>query len=750
MNWDDKARTLLVELDDRGMAAERDALKSMILDVQAGKRYSDDDAARVRATARTFLESDDTAAADFGIFMHDTVHMAPRSFAKAHSGRTESGLRGGAQGLSIGFSDEIEGAARGVADVSGLGWLGDQLAIAGDSVINGRKSGIETARRVNSARDERRARQGADGGGIGAAIGDRVEQSRGANEVAQRSNPWTYGAAEVGSGALTGITGITRSTGKAAFKELTKETADAAAVAAAKRASGREAIKTGAGIGAAAGAGYADVDVEDQFTLDGAFDLFSNAATGAVIGGGLNRAAQPVFGAIGKGASGVKNAVQEFRDPQRRAAARMRQALEADGMTPSQADDAMREMRDRGADFVSIADVSPSARSVGAAAVRAQGAGRRELEQELTGRQRGQEDRILDKLESFFGGQKILDSLEASTDQAKRSTSSMYDAAYAQPLKMTDDMQKVFDSPNGQKAMNKISDLVENAKSLGDPAPNDMSVFGPGHVHYAIRALRSMGSDRDLGIEVQRQARRQATILSKELKKQNPQFSAAQKIYSDQFGLETARELGDDMWRIGAREASERWKQLNATEQMHARAAFANKVRGVLENKRQITNQALDFDKTALRKKLALMFDEPMSVDEFLKTVADEDEFAKTFNRLLRGSDTFENQANSLLARDGSNIDATMGYIAGSAMAGPPGGIAGWVGGHAMNRLDRRKGIEASQEVVDMLMSDDPLAAMLNGLRADSNVLSPFGRRAAAGSTGVAVEQSPTQRRTYP
>ena len=145
----------------------------------------------------------------------------------------ESVGRGAIQGLTFGFGDEITGAIE-----------GGYRALTSDA---------EFGDAYTQARDE----------------------SRAANEAAREENPWAYGLAEVGSGALTGGLGAARAVGARGATSLASRLGRGAAA--------------GGSVGAGAGVGYSEAETPGE-VLD---DAVTAGGVGSVLG-----AASPAVGRV--------------------------------------------------------------------------------------------------------------------------------------------------------------------------------------------------------------------------------------------------------------------------------------------------------------------------------------------------------------------------------------------------------------------------------------------------------------------
>ena len=189
--------------------------------------------------------------------------------------KLESGIRGAAQGASLGFIDELTAALGATAKDVG-------------SVLTGEDTG---APKVTFDEEGRPIVPE----GTGAEYEKQLEETRAAYKAAQEENPWTYGISEVAGGI---IPGVATGGGAAAAKTgaaLTKEAAKGAMKTAMK-----EGGKLGAKYGAVSGAGYS----EGETPLEVATDVAIGAGTGALGGS--------VMPALAKGAKSAAKTGSDF------------------------------------------------------------------------------------------------------------------------------------------------------------------------------------------------------------------------------------------------------------------------------------------------------------------------------------------------------------------------------------------------------------------------------------------------------
>lgn len=177
----------------------------------------------------------------------------------------EAIVRGGAQGLTLGWEPQLAGAAAAMTPARGT--LAPMLS--NPSLSPGLSFGMALANKPNEqiVADYRATR----------------DSEVRANEAAQKAHPVVYGGAELVTGAAT--TALTGGAGGAAKGAQT----------ASRLAKAAKAAKTGAGVGAMAGLGSSKADLtKGEFGAAAADTL-----VGAGFGAGIGAASEPVANAVG-------------------------------------------------------------------------------------------------------------------------------------------------------------------------------------------------------------------------------------------------------------------------------------------------------------------------------------------------------------------------------------------------------------------------------------------------------------------
>lgn len=185
---------------------------------------------------------------------------------------TESFLRGGAQGATLGFGDELEG----LIQAAGRKYLPDAL---------GGGSAADATRSVTDLYREGR------------------DVARRENDAAEEAHPALYTAGDVAGGLIT--TPLLPGGGAAVEAEAL---AKAGLTQAAKKVALRAAVKTGAELGAASGLGTSRADLTRGDVAGAAADTLK----GGVFGGAAGGAGEIVGSKIGAAAEGVRDWLQDL------------------------------------------------------------------------------------------------------------------------------------------------------------------------------------------------------------------------------------------------------------------------------------------------------------------------------------------------------------------------------------------------------------------------------------------------------
>jgi GH24 family phage-related lysozyme (muramidase) len=209
--------------------------------------------------------------------------------------KLESGLRGAAQGLTLGFPDEIEAAGSSVLDdLKRL--LSGQVD---ENPVTFDEQGIPVIPEES-----------------GQGYRENLERVRKEYSDAEKANPGTYLAGELAGGIIPGLAsggaavagGALKTGAKEAAKQIAKRSAAESVKSAAKAVI--PSAKLGLKYGGASGAGYS----EAENPLDLAKDTVSGAAAGGVLGAGLPLAGKGIMEAGKVSSKAVKGGSNWFFD----------------------------------------------------------------------------------------------------------------------------------------------------------------------------------------------------------------------------------------------------------------------------------------------------------------------------------------------------------------------------------------------------------------------------------------------------
>jgi hypothetical protein len=421
----------------------------------------------------------------------------------------ESAGRGALQGLTLGFSDEIAGAASGAYD-----------ALTGGNFSDG--------------------------------YNETVEGIRAANKQAREANPWSYLGGEVGSAFL--VPGAAARLGIRGATTAAKAGLGTRFLAAAKE---------GAIYGAAFGAGHAEGGFPERAVGAGV-----GAATGAAVGGVLPGAVDAVS-AVGRGVSVPLRALVGNRE--RMAQEKVGQALVRDFSGSGQGNplqDLVRASgklsqqslrvrpvgqrianpgtRTRADEHVMLADIGgENTRNLLRNATNQNSPNAQVLNQRLNKRQHFQYKRLSDDLAMSLGdGRKAIETADQLVDLARAQSKPLFDAAFKKEVPATEKIKEVLQRPA-------IKRLVNLARERAENEGRDLSK------ETALRTLHNVKVEIDhqisnvkRGVLDSKQSWDLRTLvkLKNDLKKSIdvPEYQQALKVYSGQAALKNAIEDGAD------------------------------------------------------------------------------------------------------------------------------------------------------------------------------------------------------------
>lgn len=545
----------------------------------------------------------------------------PQQPQRERTGAVPALLEGVGQGLTFGFSDEIEGAVRG-----GI-----------DALTSDRSFGEAYDERLASAR-ERQARAREDhpfafyGGEIGSAIAV------------------PFGAARVGASAaraLPGaVTGPVASTGRAlGFGQMS---------ASAGRGLGARTV-AGAREGAAYGALYG------LGTGEGVEGRAENAMLGGALGAGVGTVAPAAVDLGSAAVRGVTNAVRGFTSPAQLGREKYVEALLRDrmptGMAPDETGAVLSQHQNR---LLQSQDVKPgvmsmdlggeNVRNLVRAAANQQSTGAQRLNNRLNVRQGNQWSRIeQDLADTLADGRAFHETTEQLAATRAQNAAPAFERAYSAPwnVKADDDLAKFLTERGYMRRM--LEKTQESIEGMTGQSPD---ATRPWELLHRVK----MEIDREIGRlkRGQQDSKANWTLrdlvqLKNEFKshidKHNKAFGAALKQYGDESALINAAEDGFDEALKAAPEAIRKTiGGMGRQEQEMYRLGFA---RALVDRVRKgnVTRDRTEsiFSSPDMQKRLAAVFPDRSALREFQKRLVLEAKMADS-RKAVQGNSTTAKQ----------------------------------------------------------------------------------------------------------
>ena len=548
-----------------------------------------------------------------------------------------------AQGVFLGFADELEAAIRN--PVSALG------SALGLSEGKSYKENLDVIRK-------------------------KLDSYRSANPLeALASEMAGAGVTTLGLGALTAGAGGA-ATAAATSSRLAPLVARTAAL--------------GAGEGAIAGFGAGE---------GGFSERAKTAATGAAIGGALGTAAPLAVQQGGKlvrrvgdtlGVGGQKRA-DAFAER------KVLENLDRDNLTPDTALKSLKEAQDLGIEDITIADLGENLRGSGWRAQIVPNKQRQKTIDQFDERKTRQAEQITEQAKTLSNttedtGLTYLDNL---TEKVQRQARPAYKKAYEVELDA---------APFASMAKSKvIQDAYKKAVDIADidpdfdisNMPKDLSKFfgdemkGGGYVGMPTEVAHEIKKGLDVLIENESEAitgkltKRGAALnklkntWNREIIKQNDAYRIANEQFADNARLKDAFKSGFDFTKISEQELVKKVSKMSAPEKEALRVGLVSQIEELASK----TGDATNFVKTVFgtprkRAALRLAFDNSEQFARFEKAIKFQVDKMKTTRKVTGGSETVERK----VQLDDGGMDASsvlnvgtqafLGNIPGAAMSG--------------------------------------------------------------------------------
>lgn len=393
-------------------------------------------------------------------------------------------------------------------------------------------------------------------------------------------------AGRLGTGAMTGLSGLAARTGLMGVE--------------------------GAGYGALSASGH-DEDMSD------------GARMGAIFGTGGNL--------IGEGVHSVLNM---FRGASTRGAELATRAAEMDGLTP---DAAAARLKELGPD-ATLADLGPNMRAQASALATTPGPAQKAVRDVIGSRAMSAGDRITQAVDAGLGPQTNTASLaDDMVNMRSANARPLYDAAYAKPMPVDDEIVALFERPAVADAFGKAQRMAANAGQSFDAANPSVQALD-----YTKRALD------DMIVSAQRSGNNnEARILSQardsllsRVDEAVPEFAAARKSFAGASSVIDALDEGGNVFKNAT--SPDQLRAYMSGLDDSSREAFTQGARqqvsyimGTARNDAQAA-KAL-FARGYNREKLEAVLG-PEEAQRLLGAIDAEEVFASTRNAVMGGSDT--------------------------------------------------------------------------------------------------------------
>lgn len=504
-----------------------------------------------------------------------------------------------------------------------------------------------------------------------------------------------------------------------AAKQVARLAPEAQALVTGTTLTGQAARATGVGTatGAASGYGFAE---KDEGTA---------AAVGGIFGGLLGGSVPIVVDKFGTLIKNVLNSAG-IGDQQTATSKMLASYLKKDNLTPTEAQQALDELRRIGVPNPVIADLGKSLQDLAYSAYVVQSKAKGGTQNFLESRLIDQPNDIVKGLVEKAGLAKNVNGfeyLEALTANQARLASQSYPDAYSKAISATPFRQYV-DRPVFQKA---YQEAVKRAGVFGQTLPDLSAIRNAQSVPTDILHQIKIGLDRVIDAETDSVTKKMTGYggdvvkvkneFNDLIKSLNPEYKKANAEFADAERISKAFKMGEDYQKLDPAEAASKIKKLNSDEKEAFRLGVMADVNNRLGN-----FKVGDFNKQIFKsenQKLLLRnaFPDQASYTEFSQYIKSLGQQSSTNQRVLRGSRTDENAA----VREEANL---LGSLATATATGDMLSMLR-AGGTAL--LSRAKGIssETSEALQKRLFTVDPIE--------QTAILQELNRRAQRPKTGL-------------
>jgi len=455
----------------------------------------------------------------------------------------------------------------------------------------------------------------------------------------------------------------------------------------------------------------------------------SEAAVGGIFGGILGGSVPIVVKGAGTLIKNVLNSAG-IGDQEAAASKMLANYLKKDNLSPTEAQQALDELRRIGVPNPVIADLGKSLNDLAYSAYTVQSAAKGTTKEFLENRLIDQPNDIVKGLVEKAGLAKNVNGfeyLEALTANQSRLASQAYPEAYSKAINAVP-FRKFIDRDVFTKA---YGEAVKRADVYGQKLPDLASIRNAQSVPTDVLHQIKMGLDRIVDAETDNITKKISgygsdvakvkTEFNDLIKSLNPEYKKANAEFADAERIKNAFKMGEDYQKLNPAEAASKIKKLTPDEKEAFRLGVMADV-----NERLGNFKGGDFTKQIFKsenQKLLLRnaFPDQASYNEFSKYVKGLNRQAETKQRVLGGSRTDENRA----VREESNLLGSL------AQASATGDLASLLRAGANTVLSRAKGIssESSEALQKRLFSVDPVE--------QTAILRELNKRAQRPQTGL-------------
>ena len=480
-------------------------------------------------------------------------------------------------------------------------------------------------------------------------------------------------------------------------------------------------IARGTAIGGVTGAasGYGFAEKEDG----------SEAAAGGIFGGLLGGSVPVVVKGAGTLIKNVLNSAG-IGDQEAAASKMLANYLKKDNLSPTEAQQALDELRRIGVPNPVIADLGKSLNDLAYSAYTVQSAAKGTTKEFLENRLIDQPNDIVKGLVEKAGLAKNVNGfeyLEALTANQSRLASQAYPEAYSKAINAVP-FRKFIDRDVFTKA---YGEAVKRADVYGQKLPDLSSIRNAQSVPTDVLHQIKMGLDRIVDAETDNITKKisgygsDVAKVKNEfndlIKSLNPEYKKANAEFADAERIKNAFKMGEDYQKLNPAEAASKIKKLTPDEKEAFRLGVMADV-----NERLGNYKSGDFTKQIFKsenQKLLLRnaFPDQASYNEFSQYVKGLNRQAETKQRVLGGSRTDENKA----VREESSLLGSL------AQASASGDLVSLLRSGVSALQSRAKGIssESSEALQRKMFSVDPIE--------QTAILRELNRRAQRPQTGL-------------